>query len=77
MDNGTRQYTRELSKYGDVMDAEQFEKDLAEEKNTGYTILGFSTWDGHGYWVKDNKQSSDEIFSTPRLDATHIIWFNK
>jgi len=77
MGNSIRQYTRELSKYGDVMDAIQFEKDLAEERNTGHTILGFSNWDGHGYWVKDNKQSNDEIFSTPRLDATHIIWFNK
>ena len=72
-----RNYLRELSKYGDVMDAAQFEKDLAEEKETGYTILGFSNDDGSGYWVKEGKQSSDEIFSTPRLDATHIIWFNK
>ena len=80
MDNiteGNRIYNKELSKYGNVMDAVQFEKDLAEEKATGYTILGFSTWDGHGYWVKGSKQSSDEIFSTPRLDATDIIWFNK
>ena len=33
--------------------------------------------DGSGYWVKDNKRSTDEVFSTPQLDATHVIWFNK
>jgi hypothetical protein len=33
--------------------------------------------DGSGYWVKDNLKSSDEVFSTPQLDATHVVWYNK
>jgi len=33
--------------------------------------------DGSGYWVKDGLRSKDEIFSTPRLDATHVVWFSK
>ncbi len=33
--------------------------------------------DGTGYWVKDGYSSSDEVFSTDQLDATHVVWFNK
>ena len=33
--------------------------------------------DGRGYWVKDGFASRDEVFSTPQLDATHVIWYNK
>ncbi len=34
-------------------------------------------YDGSGYWVKDGKASRDEVFSTPELDATHVIWYSK
>lgn len=37
----------------------------------------FNTYDGHGYWVKDGLKSRDEVFSTPQLDATHVVWYNK
>ncbi len=37
----------------------------------------FSTYDGCGYWVKDGLISNDEVFSTPVLDATHVVWYNK
>ncbi len=60
-----------------VLEAWYFEAAIVEENKTGYTILGFSNFDGSGYWVKDGKKSRDEIFSTPRLDATHIVWYNK
>ena len=33
--------------------------------------------DGSGYWVKDGLKSRDEVFSTPQLDATHVVWYNK
>ena len=33
--------------------------------------------DGTGYWVKDGLKSRDEVFSTPQLDATHVVWYNK
>ena len=36
-----------------------------------------TNWDGSGYWVKDNLISDDEAFSTPQLDATHVVWYNK
>ena len=37
----------------------------------------FCNFDGSGYWVKDGLKSSDEVFSTPKLDATHVVWHNK
>ena len=37
----------------------------------------FNMFDGVGYWVKDEKESDDEVFSTPQLDATHVVWYNK
>ena len=33
--------------------------------------------DGSGYWVKNELKSRDEVFSTPQLDATHVVWYNK
>lgn len=33
--------------------------------------------DGIGYWCKDGMSSSDDVFSTPRLDATYVAWYNK
>lgn len=33
--------------------------------------------DGIGYWAKDGLMSYDCAFRTPKLDATHVVWFNK
>lgn len=33
--------------------------------------------DGNGYWVKDGYESKDEVFSTPKLDATHVAYYSK
>lgn len=37
----------------------------------------FGIDDGTGYWVKDGMKSLDEVFFTPQLDATHVVWYNK
>ena len=37
----------------------------------------FTNTDGSGYWVKDGLASRDEVFSTPQLGATHVVWYNK
>jgi len=34
-------------------------------------------YDGSGYWAKDGMRSKDEVFHTPPLDATHVVWFAK
>jgi hypothetical protein len=34
-------------------------------------------YDGSGYWVKDGMASTDEVFHTPPLDATHVVWYAK
>ncbi len=53
----------------DIYTVEEWEKEVSN----GW----FVTYDGSGYWVKNNCKSDDEVFSTPKLDATHVIWFNK
>jgi hypothetical protein len=40
-------------------------------------VQGINNYDGCGYWVKNGMKSNDEVFNTPKLDATHIIWYNK
>lgn len=72
-----RQYTLPIASDDYIMDAIEFEKGLHEERQTGSTILPFGYDDGIGYWVKDGLISHGNIFSTPRLDATHIVWYNK
>ena len=48
-----------------------------EEWNNAINDGWITDDDGSGYWVKDGLKSSDEVFSTPQLDATHIVWYNK
>lgn len=36
-----------------------------------------NNYDGSGYWAKNGKISNDEVFHTPPLDATHVIWYPK
>jgi hypothetical protein len=65
-----RKYNKEISKkYGDFMSAEDWESCVDDGL--------FVNYDGHGYWCKDDKASDGEVFNSPRLDATHVIWFNK
>lgn len=65
-----RLYDEELPKYGDLMTVEDWKEDVESGS--------FINTDGSGYWVKDGKMSrDDEVFSSPQLDATHVMWFNK
>lgn len=34
-------------------------------------------YDGFGHWVKDGMESLDQVFSTRKEDATHVMWYNK
>jgi hypothetical protein len=64
-----REYKGEVYKFADVFTVEDWESSV----NEGL----FIDYDGSGYWVKDGKESRDEVFSTPPLDATHVAWYNK
>lgn len=70
MSNNQRIYDRKIPDFGDVMTVEVFRESI---KNGLFT-----TFDGSGYFCKDNKMSRQhEVFSAPPLDATHVCWFNK
>lgn len=64
-----RTYKNEVPEYADVMTVEEW----LDAVNSGL----FVTYDGSGYWVKDNKESNDEVFSSKPEDATHVTWYNK
>jgi len=65
----------ELSTYGDVMSLKHF---IGNVK-----CGGFIDYDGHGYYVKDGKESnitihpSDVKHKAVRKDFDTIIWFNR
>jgi hypothetical protein len=65
----------EIPSYGDVMSL----KDFIECVNDG----GFIDYDGHGYYVKDDKESnimivpSDVKYNSVRKDFDTIVWFNR
>ena len=65
-----REYINKLDEWDDdIYTAEMWQKYVDE----GW----FSTTDGSGYWVKDGLRSTDEVFNSPQLDATHVVWYNK
>jgi hypothetical protein len=65
----------ELPDYGDVMPL----ADFIQYVNDG----SFIDYDGHGYYVKDNKESnimiipSDVKHNSVRKDFDTIVWFNR
>lgn len=65
-----RKYTQPVDKYDDEIYSV---KDWLDSVRDGC----FNNFDGSGYWVKDGMKSRDEVFSTPVLDATHVVWYNK
>lgn len=67
----TTRYTRKMliDPEDDIM--------TVDEWNEAVKDGWFTNYDGFGYWCKNGFQSDDEVFSTPQLDATHVIWFNK
>ena len=64
-----RSYKGEVFDFADVMTVQEWQEAVKD----GWFISD----DGSGYWVKDGKESRDEVFSTPPLDATHVAWYNK
>ena len=48
-----------------------------EEWNDAVSCGSFNNDDGCGYWVKDGKECSDEVFGSEAQDATHVAWYNK
>lgn len=58
---------------------EDYDMDLmsVEVWNNCVSSGHFCTLDGSGYWVKNDMASTDEVFSTDQLDATHVLWFSK
>lgn len=67
--NSDREYTNPVSEDGELFTCDEW----VDALDDGW----LDTSDGCGYWVKNGKESRDEVFSTQRLDATHVIWYNK
>lgn len=67
----TSRYTKklELCEDDEIYTVQEWEEAVAEGC--------FCNFDGYGYWVREGFRSNDEVFLTPKLDATHVIWFNK
>lgn len=64
-----RGYTREVDPETDVFTVEEWKEAVANGS--------FVNDDGSGFWMKDGKESQDEVFSTEPEDATHVAWYNK
>ena len=64
-------YTKKLDKVWDdhIYTIEEWNKTVKDDS--------ICDDDGNGYWAKDGLKSNDEVFSTPQLDATHVVWYNK
>jgi thioredoxin reductase len=63
-------YTKKINQFrNDVYTIEEWE----EVVNDG----DLCDSDGVGYWVREGLKSEDDVFSTPKLDATHVVWYNK
>jgi len=67
-----------IRKYEEPLDEELDDDIYTIEEWENVVNEGFiNNNDGSGYWVKDGFKSNDEAFSTRRLDATHVTWYNK
>ena len=64
-----RAYKRLTPDYAELMPADEWE--------AGIEAGLYGTMDGSGYWVRNGMQSNDEVFSSPREDATHVAWYPK
>lgn len=64
-----RNYFKKIDEYAEIF--------TIDEWNDPINNICFTSWDGSGYWIKNNLRSNDEVFSTPQLDATHVAWYNK
>lgn len=73
IDNSKNRYTVPL----DLTTDSELDIYTVEEWEQAIKEGAFCNYDGNGYWVKDGLESRDEVFSTPKLDATHVVWYNK
>lgn len=65
--------------YDEVLDPE-FDDHImtVDEWNESLELGLYGNYDGTGYWVKEGKACRDaEVFHSPQLDATHVVWYNK
>lgn len=63
-------YVKKLDKNGVIYTLEEWNNDVV--------VLEMLTEDdGEAYWAKDGFRSDDDAFSTPCLDATHVVWYNR
>lgn len=68
MSTESREYTK-VPRKSEIIEVNNFNRSVENKEIT--------KWDGHGYWMKDGKESEDMVFSDPQLDATHVSWYNK
>jgi hypothetical protein len=68
MSTESREYTK-VPRKSEIIEVNNFNRSVEHKEIT--------KWDGHGYWMKDGKESEDMVFSDPQLDATHVSWYNK
>lgn len=61
----------------DFADCDSCDVYTVKDFNEAVTDGIFTDYDGSGYWVKDGKECSEEVFHSPQLDATHVAWYNK
>lgn len=70
----------------DCEDERIYNRNVDEEDDDIFTVAEwhdavadgyFCDYDGSGYWMKNGMSSRDDVFGTPPLDATHVVWFNK
>lgn len=61
-----REYNQNIDMFDEVMTIDTFDKKIDNGEINSQL--------GWGYWVKDGFATTDEIFSSPILDATHVVW---
>ena len=74
VDNSGTIKNRYTKKLNDIWDEDMYN---VEEWEDCVKDGWFGNFDGSGYWVKNGFKSHDEVFSTPKLDATHVVWYSK
>lgn len=48
-----------------------------DEWEAGLSVGLYTSTGGSGFWVYNGKQSHDDVFSSPKQDATHVAWYAK
>ncbi len=48
-----------------------------DEWDGGVSMNIYSVDNGSGFWVRNGRQSHDDVFTTEAKDATHVAWYSK